>query len=489
MDQLVTNQHVYDAQGYDIFTNLADDIIYKILSLLGANDQAKFALLSKRCRQLLISSPYMKFECYCVPDDPSCLCEEFIDYVDRILSQRNGLAIVSFRLQWVCFNGNCDPKRYFVDKWTNIAVGCGVQELDLAVGLRHEEELFEMPNCIFSSRFLRVLKLHLTYNILLEPFGVLASLEDLSLSKMFLFDDCLEEWISIACPSLKRLTISNLSDGIPTVRISSESLEELDIFNLPPDIDNIDISTERLRKLTLDLNPLYNPFDCILKVKAPNLQDLKWTGAVNDIYLSELKFLKKASICLDINKTNREERTICIRLAELLQSIHHVRVLQINSDIFETLFLGDRLRIPMNNLHHLVITVDGLMEYHFPIFASVLMVSPKLQTLSLKYSGKPYRPRYEMLLDLIASQFYKRHEGNQNLIGDHLSAIVVELKGKFYQTGFVIANMVKVAKGLKKITIFFSREHLLIVLKIWRDIWKAASPHLEVNLVEKKFDK
>ncbi|XP_020112052.1 putative FBD-associated F-box protein At3g50710 [Ananas comosus] len=486
MDQLVTNQHVNDAQGYDIFANLADDIIYKILSLLGANDQAKFALLSKRCRQFLLSSPYMKFECYCLPDDPSCLCEEFTNFVDRILSQRNGLAIVSFRLQWICFNGNCDAKQYFVDKWTNIAVSCGVQELDLAVGFRHEEELFKMPNCIFSSRFLRVLKLHLTYNILLEPIGVLASLEDLSLCSMALRADCLEEWISTACPSLKRLTISHLVKGIRNVRITSESLEELDIFNLPTDVYNIDITTERLQKLSLNLNSLRNPFNCILKVKAPNLQDLKWTGAVNDIYLSEWKFLKKASLCLDINKTYHEEKTICIRLAKLLQSIHHVRVLQINSDTFEMLLLGDQLQIALNNLHHLAITVDGLMEYHFPVFASVLMVSPKLETLSLKYSGKPYRPHYEMLLGLMASQFYKRHEGNLNLLGDHLSAIVVELKGKFYQTGFVIANMVKVAKGLKKITIFYSRKHLLIVLKMWSDIWKVASPRLEVNLVEKK---
>lgn len=342
-------QRSYYAENYDRFSNLPEPIVHHIFGFLGMKDIARIGAISKRCREMFISSPYLKFASICSYENP--LCKQFSDYVDRVLSLRNSSEIRSLSLRWVCDNNECDVDVHLVDKWIDIAVRCGVQEIEIEVGVREDamfnfpnfrDAVFKLPKCIFLSRSLRVLKLDMRYNRLQEPTGALPSLEDLSLCSLQVSESCLEKWVSSARPSLKRLTISNVQGVFENLNIVSKSLEELDISVLSCKLlKNVDISTERLGKLCLDLKTLFTRHLRSMKIAAPNLQELTWiAGMASNVELSEFKLLKNATLSVGICNDYVEGFTIGNRLAKLFQSVRFVSALQINSEVLEvnTLF-------------------------------------------------------------------------------------------------------------------------------------------------------
>ncbi|OAY76532.1 putative F-box/LRR-repeat protein [Ananas comosus] len=430
-------QRTYYAENYDHFSNLSEPIVHHIFGFLGTKDIARIGTLSKRCREMFISSPYLKFASICSYDNP--LCKQFSDYVDRVLSLRNSSEIRSLSLRWVCDNNECDVDVHLVDKWIDIAVRRGVQEIEIEVGVREDamfnfpnfrDAVFKLPKCIFISRSLRVLKLDMRYNRLQEPTGALPSLEDLSLCSLQVSESCLEKWVSSARPSLKRLTISNVQGVFENLNIVSKSLEELDISVLSCKLlKNVDISTERLGKLCLDLKTLFTRHLHSMKIAAPNLQELTWiAGMASNVELSEFKLLKNATLSVGICNDYVEGFTIGNRLAKLFQSVRFVSALQINSEVLEW-----------------------------------------------------YRWK--------AVKFNEQHSnGFRNLLGDQLSMIEMELKGKGHEVVFFVGNMIKAAKGLRKITIVYSREYYSEMLsKMRNEISATALLPLEVNLVEKEF--
>lgn len=81
----------------------------------------------------------------------------------------------------------------------------------------------------------------------------------------------------------------------------------------------------------------------------------------------------------------------------------------------------------------------------------------------------------------------RHHEGFNNLIGQQLDAIEIELKEKGHQVEF-LENMRKVAKGVKKImTIDYPEENRKALPEIGLKNSRTASLPFEVNLVEKEF--
>ena len=169
---------------------------------LEMDDIARIDVVSKRFRQMFVSGPYLKFVSKC--------------FYDGLLSQRNGMAIQCLCLDWYCRNNNCDADVNLIDKWIRVAVNCRVQEIDLEVGLFESEEkpICELPQCMYSSETFRVLDLDLYYKCVKEPAGLFVSLEELSLTPVVGSDseDVLKKLISTACPSLKRLSLSDLKD-------------------------------------------------------------------------------------------------------------------------------------------------------------------------------------------------------------------------------------------------------------------------------------
>jgi len=75
---------------------------------------------------------------------PQILCKQFGDRVDRLLSQRNGLAILRFLHHWACrHKDNCDIDLNLIDKWIGVSVNCQVQEINLEVGIAEEDPFSE----------------------------------------------------------------------------------------------------------------------------------------------------------------------------------------------------------------------------------------------------------------------------------------------------------------------------------------------------------
>lgn len=195
-----------NTEAMDQFWNLPDPIIHhNILSFLEMDGIARIGVVSKRFRQMFVSSPYLKFVSKCFYDGPPNSCNQLIDSVDGLLSQRNGMAIQRLCLDWYCRNNNCDADVNLIDKWISVAVNCRVQEIDLEVGIRKdplfesdEKPICELPQCMYSSETFRVLDLDLYYKCVKEPAGVFVSLEELSLTPVVGSDseDVLKKLIS-----------------------------------------------------------------------------------------------------------------------------------------------------------------------------------------------------------------------------------------------------------------------------------------------------
>ena len=84
------------------------------------------------------------------------------------------------------------------------------------------------------------------------------------------------------------------------------------------------------------------------------------------------------------------------------------------------------------------------------------------------------------------SKFCKQHEGFRNLIGHQLQAIKIKLKGKGHQV-VAVENLLKILKGLKKMTIICSKANLSQVSKIGLCESRKASLPFGLSSVEKEF--
>lgn len=84
------------------------------------------------------------------------------------------------------------------------------------------------------------------------------------------------------------------------------------------------------------------------------------------------------------------------------------------------------------------------------------------------------------------SKFCKQHEGFHNLIGHQLQAIKIKLKGKGHQV-VAVENLLKILKGLEKMTIICSKANLSQVSKIGLCESRKASLPFGLSSVEKEF--
>nr|TKS05539.1 hypothetical protein D5086_0000136360 [Populus alba] len=100
-----------------------------------------------------------------------------------------------------------------------------------------------------------------------------------------------------------------------------------------------------------------------------------------------------------------------------------------------------------------------LKDYHFPVLASILTRSPDLESLSMTCNENRYQPDCSRKLKNKTTQFCKQREGFGNLIGHQLQETEIEVKGKGHQVG-VVENLLKIAKGSKKMIIISSKANL-----------------------------
>jgi len=248
------------ASTRDILSSLPDQIIYHIFSFLGANDTARFGVVSKRFNQLCTSSPYLNF----VADfdseysDPSCLRTRYTDfcsYVNKVLRwrEKTGGGLQRLHVHWhSCKKRRFDIGETAVNSWVTIATKCGVEELDM---LLHVDPWrgYSLPGCVYNCESLRALKLNLQMGRFNFRVAGWDWLKDLWLDSVTVEDIYFGQRISEWCKSLKRLTLEDV-DGISGgLNMTTSSLEELTISGCDFGFTggNFNISSSSFKTLTI----------------------------------------------------------------------------------------------------------------------------------------------------------------------------------------------------------------------------------------------
>lgn len=330
----------------DMLSNLSDDLIHKILSLISIKQAIETSALSSRWRYLWNSMRYLNFS----TDDFSSL-REFSKFVYDVLSHRDNLVeVYSVKLR---FRGKIGQS--FVKGILNYAISHNVQQLEVVcLG----KDNIEFPLSLFSSQSLK--HLSLAKKILGRPnrkhFMTLVStwelpaLTTLHLDQISLYDGDMDKCPGVIsnCVNLKRLTLQGCRmKGSTGFNIFHSRLSELTLESVAGRAKFINVVAPGLKNLII------RGTSKKILVSAPDLAYFLLQGYnLLDFSTDGFHSLEKADICISYPQDP-------IRFADLLQLLHNVKVLALNLEIFELLCssvkLISRQPSPFANLRSLKI--------------------------------------------------------------------------------------------------------------------------------------
>ncbi|CAL5394197.1 unnamed protein product [Camellia sinensis] len=213
---------------FDRLTNLPDNIIHDILSLLRIRDIACVCTLSRRLRQLCFSVPSLNIfiDRFLKTPIEQQKYNNFTAYIERFwqLRSNNREYLHCLRIANLHRDLNHDMDVRIVT-WIYNATMCHVQELDLDIVVYNTCCLpFFTLNCTS----LWVLKLGLHSFPLKLPNAEFNSLQDLSLKSFRIVDPLLGEWISSNCKAITSLSLRSFC-GASNLNITSSCLQDLKI--------------------------------------------------------------------------------------------------------------------------------------------------------------------------------------------------------------------------------------------------------------------
>ncbi|TQD70226.1 hypothetical protein C1H46_044237 [Malus baccata] len=313
----------------DRFSSMPDEVAHRILSLLSILDLIRFGTVSKRCRELHLSTPSLNFDEF-NNWNKSSYSKQFklLNSLDRFLVLRRDSKIQQFRIRWSLAYGkgaSLYNELYRVVTWIHMAVRCNVEVLDLELGIPETTEL-ELPSCIFLCGSLRSLSVHCN-KILTVPSSVHSTnLQYLKLTNVTI-DEGFCKWISCSCKSIKELHLEHVR--VENITIESSSLESFSfVFSSRSDLCHLSISCEKLEAMRINWR-FDSPSSRSFKVFAPNLKYLKWTGSLlNNQNLGNFMCLETAEIFLNHEADNNDFGNVL----ELLCSIRRVKVLLLSGE-------------------------------------------------------------------------------------------------------------------------------------------------------------
>ncbi|RXH82279.1 hypothetical protein DVH24_036620 [Malus domestica] len=264
----------------DRLSSLPDDITHRILSLLQFGDLSRFGSLSKRCRELHLSTPSFRLDLSKV--DIST-CDKWSNSVDRFLDHRGKSRILHFGIRFDVREhifGNETPcicegvGRRFIS-WIENALRCKVEILDLDISRIHLAngvgditiESSSLKSFSISSNSWTVRRLKIIGH----------KLKDVRI-------DWRSEWcttVSIFASDIKNLEWDGITVNhqFGTLERAELSLADVIRRDLSPDVKAVDFltSVHRVKALTLNHNtikalfkkgipPLENVFDFSMKI-------------------------------------------------------------------------------------------------------------------------------------------------------------------------------------------------------------------------------
>ncbi|GMY33774.1 f-box/lrr-repeat protein 13 [Fagus crenata] len=341
----------------DIFSNLPNHIVHRILFFLQLVDLSRLSYVSRRCKELCISNP--------------CLALTNVIY-DTLQSPPR------FR-----FNNFMNRYRFknFVDRFmAQRSLNSGLEKLQIE--LPTERFGFAFPPCVLNCNTLKSLFVKTDNGILKFPSasltaGAFTMLQILQFESFRIEEDFFGEALS-NFNSLKALILNKIS-GLK--RINSSTIERLRIRDCN-DIPIIDISAEKLRILLILWCPNYSS-GTSLKINAPNLENFEWGGHVVDFYCIGDFSLTQASIALGLSEHHQYESSTKCNLDKLLHSMRRAKDLTLWDKFIGVLFKHGCLPNSFNNAETLTIAHTSFIGDEVPAISSLLRETTNLKNLRI----------------------------------------------------------------------------------------------------------
>ncbi|XP_015882070.2 F-box/FBD/LRR-repeat protein At5g53840-like [Ziziphus jujuba] len=420
----------------EFFRDLPKSISHKILSLLDIKDVARVSTLSRTCRKLCLSLPFLTINLESVDAQGFY---RFSSFLHRFMSLRNGVSIQQFEVELYSQRGVIDEQIH-IGNWVLEANKCNAEKICLHL---FKFRTFTFPSGVLNSARLRDLEVWLSprglLNLPTTSFGGLQNLilRDMRLTSMF----C--EWIS-GCKSLKTLHLHNVA-GINELNITSSSLGDLMLEDMQiPSTRNftINISAERLHNLQIvwlfEREPLQS-----LTLRAPYLKQFSWGGRVCR-YSCEgnLDCLCYSDISIDFNKDEHGDLNEGI-IGDVLRSMYRVSSFSIHDNSIKDISSQEMLP-EFSNLHSLTIVRSDSSD-KIPSTVSLLNLMPHLNTL--KIEGYHFSKEEKKIY--YSAEYWE----SQNLKFVHsLKEVEMQISGEHNEME-LIKYLLKNAEALEKMTI------------------------------------
>ncbi|KAH7675536.1 RNI-like protein [Dioscorea alata] len=294
----------------DRLSSLPDELCSYILSKLPTDDAMKTNILSKRWKYMWTKVTNLEFDFGRFPKLKG-RNSAFTQFVTGALLFHDKLAIQRFHLRLDA----CWTIIPHVHRYINFAVRHFVQELELCIP---KTTLDKLPDSLFTSESLKVLKLDLPGNVLKLPTSVtLINLQTLHLESMSFRDNNVIWELISSCPKLENLCMNNCSMyRMKILNICSSELQNLSLIGC-------------------DILP-----SCEVKISAPKLKSLRYNcPVVLKFSLEHLCTLTKADIdiqgSLYFVKSNKEHAK---RAIKIIGRLNNVRTLTLSSRCIEVFF-------------------------------------------------------------------------------------------------------------------------------------------------------
>lgn len=366
---------LYEGHGARVYedkiSDLPDSILHHILSMLPTKDAVATCLLSTRWKCLWTSVPNVDFDDFSLYpsevndwDTDKLTC--FMNFVERVLVLHEGSNMEKFRLSCrVCF----DASR--IHAWISAVMKHKVQELDLCLFV---ETPFALPQCVFVSEFLTVVKIAMNCALELPTFISFPQLKTLHLALVTFLDDDSTQKLFTSCPVLQELIIL-----------------DCEWMNLK----HIVVSIPTLKSFTIDDLPYFGSADelngCEIKIDSANLTFLNYTGCLlNEIVLSNLPSLVNAHVCVPL--LGKRQKEIAYRAVKVLRGLHSVKSMRMSTGTIESLYLADSLLDQLPSFQNLTsLELSMLIEKHIiQKVLNFLQFTPNLEFLAFFQGSNPH---------------------------------------------------------------------------------------------------
>ncbi|PON81053.1 F-box domain containing protein [Trema orientale] len=278
--------------GLDKFTSLPEDVANdKVLARLSMEDISRLSVVSRRCRQLCISTPFLNVDVTPYLNN-AAKRTRLMNYVDRLFSLRRGMAIHRFTVCWSLdqsgLNNGSEEEEYRVISWLHNALMCNVKKLVLVLRPKTGSILracdFALPPSLLCSASLTLLGI---YGINKLPSFSSIGFSSLTVLKLCTvrLDESFSDWVSTRCKFLQTLYLQSIKET-KSIVINSSCITELYISSMDRELCHIQVSAGILK--TMILWWLFDARnDRRLQLSVPQLQMFVWRGNILRLPLTE----------------------------------------------------------------------------------------------------------------------------------------------------------------------------------------------------------